>query len=46
MFAAETANCVEKTQDCEELVKSELQKLKSSVVDMESVVRSETQQIV
>merc|ERR1712106_426272 len=42
---AETANCVEKTQDCEEFAKSELEKLKISVEDTDSFVRNEAMQI-
>eukprot|EP00092_Neocalanus_flemingeri_P022775 GFUD01024695.1.p1 GENE.GFUD01024695.1~~GFUD01024695.1.p1 ORF type:complete len:3073 (+),score=1009.79 GFUD01024695.1:162-9221(+) len=42
---AETANCVEKTQDCEEFVKTELEKMKNSVEDTDSFVRNEARQI-
>merc|ERR1711936_190281 len=42
---AETANCMEKTQDCEEFVKSELEKLKKSVEETDNFVRNEARQI-
>merc|ERR1711892_885601 len=39
------ANCVEKSQDCEEFVKSEMKKLKTSVEETDNFVRNEAQQI-
>merc|ERR1711874_192071 len=42
---ADTANCAEKTQDCEEFVKSEIKKLKSTVEETDNFVRNEARQI-
>jgi len=42
---AETANCVEKTQDCEEFARTELVKLKTSVEETNNFVRNEVRQI-
>jgi len=42
---ADTASCVEKTQDCEEFVKSEIRKLKTSVEETDNFVRNEARQI-
>merc|ERR1712106_1168688 len=42
---ADTANCVEKSQDCEEFVKSEMKKLKTSVEETDNFVRNEARQI-
>merc|ERR1719446_1510439 len=42
---ADTASCVEKTQDCEEFVKSEIRKLTTSVDETDNFVRNEARQI-
>ena len=44
-MSADTASCVEKTQDCEEFVKAEIKKLNKSVEETDNFVRNEARQI-
>merc|ERR1711936_422577 len=42
---AETANCVEKNQDCEDFVKKEIEKIKKASVDADQMMKREMKQL-
>ena len=45
MLSAETANCVEKNQDCEDFVKKEIEKIKKASVDADQMMKREMKQL-